>query len=127
MCIHLPISIPALFLPVSDDMTDRNIRKHNKRSTKIKTTGISTSCKRDLLFLILWNGISFRYYPENDVASYLSSLLSKFITTKKSPVERTWLLKFLKIRSLQIINDCFKNESNAIFGVFFKNYSPVMF
>jgi hypothetical protein len=28
------------------------------------------------------------------------------------------LSKFLKLRSLQMVNDCFKNESNAIFDVF---------
>lgn len=31
---------------------------------------------------------------------------------------KTRLSKFLKSRSLLIVNDCFKNESNAVFGVF---------
>ena len=31
--------------------------------------------------------------------------------------------KFLKPRSLLSVNDCFKNEHNAIFGVFFQRLS----
>jgi glycosyltransferase involved in cell wall biosynthesis len=37
---------------------------------------------------------------------------------KKAP--NTRLSKFLKPRSLQVVNDCFKNESNAVVGVFLK-------
>jgi hypothetical protein len=31
---------------------------------------------------------------------------------------QTRFLKFLKPRSLLLVKDCFKNESNAVFGVF---------
>jgi hypothetical protein len=46
-----------------------------------------------------------------------SKKTTKFsVFDKKGP--NTRLSKFLKSRSLQEVNDCFKNESNAVVGVF---------
>jgi len=43
-------------------------------------------------------------------------LLFFLVFDKKT--SRTRLAKFLKTRSLIIVNDCFKNKYNAVFGVF---------
>ncbi|WP_235208357.1 hypothetical protein, partial [Saccharicrinis fermentans] len=40
---------------------------------------------------------------------------------------KTRLSIFLKPRSLLIVNDCFKNENNAVFGVFLQRLFKVCF
>jgi hypothetical protein len=58
-------------------------------------------------------------YPLNKTLNSASKKTTKFsVFDKKAP--NTRLSKVLKPRSLQVINDCFKNESNAVVGVFFQ-------
>jgi septal ring factor EnvC (AmiA/AmiB activator) len=52
-------------------------------------------------------------------------------TTKFSVFDKkglnTRLSKFLKARSLQVVNDCFKKESNAVVGVFLQRLGSIIF
>jgi len=52
----------------------------------------------------------------NILISVCKKTLVFFFFDKKT--SRTRLAKFLKTRSLLIVNDCFKNKHNAVFGVF---------
>ncbi len=55
-----------------------------------------------------------------------SKKTTKFsVFDKKAP--NTSLSKFLKPRSLQVVNDCFKNERKALVGVFLQRLRKRIF
>jgi len=68
--------------------------------------------------------LRFEFVSKQMIISVCKKTHIFFVCDKKT--SRTRLAEFLKTRSLLIVNDCFKNEQNAVFGVFLQrliNYS----
>jgi len=82
-----------------------------------------------LCFIIYFNNHQlFSQVTRVDQIQENQTVSSSCKKTREFPVfdkktSKTRLSKFLKPGSLQIVNDCFKNESNEVFGVFLQRLS----
>mgnify|MGYP006879618216 CR=1 FL=1 len=88
-----------------------------------KKNQASLFVRQSLIFLLNKYLLDVRILLVTPVFSGCKKTPCFWIFDKKP--SKTRLSKFLKPRSLLIVNDCFKNENNAVFGVFLQRLNKI--